>query len=97
MEKGSVLSVGRKLLLPNPTKDPNPKIAIKILEKKPTAVPLITPPKKTVVVKKDAPNSQKVISYGGYSLDLKLDKGCRSFVWGNCTCFVAKYKNVTWR
>jgi len=23
--------------------------------------------------------------------------GCRNFAFGNCTCFVAKYKDVSWR
>ena len=48
------------------------------------------------VPRKNTPNGQKTIAYGGYSLDLKVPNGCRGFVWGNCTCFVAKYKNVTW-
>jgi surface antigen len=39
----------------------------------------------------------KTLTYGTYSLNLKVEKGCRNFAWGNCTCFVAKYKNVTWR
>lgn len=96
MQKGAVLSIGKSLLLPNPTKDPTKKIVAKPVEKKPT-VPVKTPAKKPSAPKKDAPNTQTTISYGGYSLDLKVAKGCRNFVWWNCTCFVAKYKNVTWR
>lgn len=34
---------------------------------------------------------------GYYPLSLKVSAGCRNFAFGNCTCFVAKYKNVTWR
>ena len=34
---------------------------------------------------------------GYYPLTLRVSSGCRNFYFGNCTCFVAKYKNVTWR
>ena len=100
MSAGNVLSVGRKLLLPNPTKDPTKKIAVvPPVQKKPVQNTVQTKPVKqeTVIPKKNEPNVRKTITYGGYSLDLKVNSGCRSFVWGNCTCFVAKYKNVTWR
>jgi hypothetical protein len=65
--------------LPNTTKNPNKKIVVKPVDKQPTT-PLKNPTKQTLV-KKDAPNTQKTISYGGYSLDLKVAKGCRYFVW----------------
>mgnify|MGYP006321228907 FL=1 len=100
MSAGNVLSVGRKLLLPNPTKDPTKKIAVvPPVQKKPVQNTVQTKPVKqeTAIPKKNEPNVRKTITYGGYSLDLKVNSGCRSFVWGNCTCFVAKYKNVTWR
>jgi LysM repeat protein len=72
LEKGKLLTVGKQLLLPNPTKDPNKKVVVKAPEKKPAPVKKNTP--KPVVVKKDAPNTQKTISYGGYSLDLMVEK-----------------------
>lgn len=99
LSNASKLRIGQKLLLPNPKKDPNPK--------KPDAKPVVTkttPPKANAPVKKPevqaaktVNNTLKTITYGSYSLNLKVDKGCRNFAWGNCTCFVAKYKNVTWR
>lgn len=90
----SKIRIGQKLFLPNPTKDPNPK---KIEAKK---APVVAKNTKSAAVK--APSKAtvappKILSYGSYSLNLKVEKGCRNFAWGNCTCFVAKYKNVTWR
>jgi LysM repeat protein len=90
----SKIRIGQKLFLPNPTKDPNPK---KIEAKK---APVVAKNTKSAVVKvpsKVTVAPPKVLTYGSYSLNLKVEKGCRNFAWGNCTCFVAKYKNVTWR
>jgi surface antigen/LysM repeat protein len=98
LRKGVTLSIGRKLLVPNPTKDPNKKIPPKIAATpKPTNTVSAPKPAKVNVAKKEPVKDQQTITYGGYTLSLKVSKGCRSFVWGNCTCFVAKYKNVTWR
>lgn len=73
IDKKGILSVGKTLILPNTTKDPDTKIAVVPPVKKPTTP--TTPVKQTpVVVKKKAPVDQKTISYGGYSLDLKVDK-----------------------
>ncbi len=99
MSNAARLSVGKTLLLPNPTKDPtkkteNVQIAQKPADKK-TPTKTVAPPK--TPTKKEPAKDPKVITYGSYSLSLKVDKWCRGFVWGNCTCFVAKYKNVTWR
>ncbi len=96
LEKGAILTVWKKLLLPSPTKDPTKILVKKPLEKKTSSVVAVSTSKK-IIPKKDAVNIQKTLSYGGYSLDLKVEKWCRNFVWWNCTCFVAKYKNVTWR
>ncbi len=78
LEQRSILSVGKTLLLPNPTKDPNKKVIVKVPEKKPVAVvKTVVPAVKKVVpvaVQRNAPNTQKTISYGGYSLDLKVEK-----------------------
>lgn len=98
LSNASKLRIGQKLLLPNPTKDPNPK---KPATKTPvigktTPKPQNTPPSQKSQIK-PAVNSLKTLTYGSYSLNLKVEKGCRNFAWGNCTCFVAKYKNVTWR
>ncbi|MBP6921052.1 LysM peptidoglycan-binding domain-containing protein [Candidatus Gracilibacteria bacterium] len=103
MSRNSKLSVGKQLLLPNPTKDPTKK-PVPQVAKAPApvdntakkAAPAPAPvAKKALVVQ--TPKDPLNITYGGYSLSLKVSKGCRNFVWGNCTCFVAKYKNVTWR
>lgn len=93
LANASKLRIGQKLLLPNPTKDPNPK------KTQPTPVASQkTPAKKAPVKVADAAvSTPKTLTYGTYSLNLKVEKGCRNFAWGNCTCFVAKYKNVSWR
>lgn len=97
LTSASRIRIGQKLFLPNPTKDPNPKKpeirATVIAQNKPELVP----PAKKSAVKSSEVLPPKTLTYGTYSLDLKVDKGCRNFAWGNCTCFVAKYKNVTWR
>ncbi len=77
MNEGAVLSVGKTLLLPNPTKDPTKKIVTKPTTpaKKPTQnTPQKPAPKPASQPKKDAPNTIKTISYGGYALDLKVEK-----------------------
>ncbi len=85
MSSGKVLSVGRKLLLPNPTKDPTKKIVVAPPVQpvnKPVNTPVKTTPKTTTAnPKKNSPNVQKTISYGDYSLDLKVPNGCRGFAW----------------
>ncbi len=96
LTSASKIRIGQKLLLPNPKKDPNPKKP----ENKPadatkTAKSTATVAKKTP--EKTTASAPKTLTYGSYSLNLKVEKGCRNFAWGNCTCFVAKYKNVTWR
>lgn len=106
MSRNTTLSVGKKLLLPNPTKDPTKKPAPQIAKSTPVA-PKNTPekngwntsPKPAAPQQKiiQTPKDQDNITYGDYSLSLKVNKWCRNFVWGNCTCFVAKYKNVSWR
>lgn len=102
MNKGATLSVGRKLLLPNPTKDPTKKPAIVAAQPAPASTnkPTAATPKpvpKAAVARKEPAKDPQIIAYGDYSLSLKIGKWCRNFVWWNCTCFVAKYKNVTWR
>lgn len=87
------IRVGQKLLLPNPTKDPNPKKPQIVPAAKVTAKPTTSSNKTPAKVT----STPKTLTYGTYSLDLKVEKWCRNFAWGNCTCFVAKYKNVTWR
>lgn len=96
LTNASKIRIGQKLFLPNPTKDPTAK--------KPAPKPVATtnPPKTPTSssTKKPAPKTSttpKSISYGTYSLKLQVEKWCRNFAWWNCTCFVAKYKNVTWR
>lgn len=103
MNKGSTLSIGRKLLLPNPTKDPTKKPAIATTAKPASPSPAAPKPAATTAPKPaaaKAPVAKKdpqTITYWDYTLSLKVGKWCRNFVWWNCTCFVAKYKNVTWR
>lgn len=74
LTNASKIRVGQKLLLPNPTKDPTPK--------KPAPTPAVaqktsshTSPK--VVPKVPAKNSSsapRTLTYGSYSLDLKVEK-----------------------
>lgn len=84
MSPKSTLTVGNKLLLPNPTKDPTKKPPVQVAttqsEKKPVPAKNTPAPTLKTAVKvavKDPP----VITYGGYSLSLKINKGCRNFVW----------------
>lgn len=91
MNRGSTLTVGRKLLLPNPTKDPTKKPAAQVAltkEDKKTApktapaaespkLASVTPPKKEAPkkeAKKEAPKDPPIITYGDYSLSLKITK-----------------------
>lgn len=100
MSRNTKLSVGKQILLPNPTKDPTKKPAPQVAKTPttPKPAPAANNAKKPAApAPKPAPRDQQVITYGDYSLSLKVSKWCRNFVWGNCTCFVAKYKNVTWR
>lgn len=98
MGRNSTLSVGKQILLPNPTKDPTKKPAPQVAKTPATPKPApANNTKKPAPAPKPASKDQQVITYGDYSLSLKVNKWCRNFVWGNCTCFVAKYKNVTWR
>lgn len=92
LSNASKLRIGQKLLLPNPTKDPNAKK----IQNTPIAAQK-TPAKSPVKAPDKVTTTPKTLTYGTYSLNLKVEKGCRNFAWGNCTCFVAKYKNVTWR
>ena len=81
MNKGSTLSIGRKLLLPNPTKDPTKKptqIATKTpdssvknpVNQKPTQ----TQNPKPAVIKKTPAKDPQTITYGDYTLSLKVGK-----------------------
>ncbi len=99
LSQNATLKVSQSLLIPNPTKDPTKvTVAATTTATRPTtntnAASTNTSSKTTTTVAKSDPQT---ISYGSYSLSLKVEKGCRNFVWWNCTCFVAKYKNVTWR
>jgi hypothetical protein len=76
MSNAARLSVGKTLLLPNPTKDPtkkteNVQIAQKPADKK-TPTKTVAPPK--TPTKKEPAKDPKVITYGSYSLSLKVDK-----------------------
>jgi hypothetical protein len=78
MSNAARLSVGKSLILPNPTKDPvkkpeNVQIAqIKPADKKPEAK--VTPEKPKTVAKAEPAKDPQVISYGSYSLNLKVTK-----------------------
>lgn len=76
MSNAARLSVGKTLLLPNPTKDPTKKIENVQLAQKPadkkTATKTVAPPK--APAKKEAAKDPKVITYGSYSLSLKVEK-----------------------
>ncbi|MCB9807463.1 LysM peptidoglycan-binding domain-containing protein [Candidatus Peribacteria bacterium] len=94
MSRNSTLSVGRQLLLPNPTKDPTKKVATQPTAPSPAAktatkTPVATATSAQPVAKKPAekpvviqtPKDPQNITYGDYSLSLKVSKGCRGFVW----------------
>lgn len=76
MSPRSTLTVGHKLLLPNPTKDPNKKPPVQVATIQPVKKPVPTRTTTTIskapvkVAVKDPP----VITYGGYSLSLKINK-----------------------
>lgn len=80
MNKGATLSIGRKLLLPNPTKDPTKKPAIAAAKptSTPTAKPAVAaapkPAAKTAVAKKEPAKDPQTITYGDYTLSLKIGK-----------------------
>ena len=80
MNKGATLSIGRKLLLPNPTKDPTKKPAIaaaKPATTMPAAKPTVAaskPAAKTAVAKKEPAKDPQTITYGDYTLSLKIGK-----------------------
>ena len=101
MSNAARLSVGKTLILPNPTKDPTKKAEIvqiaqvKPADKKPETKAASEKPK--TPAKTEPAKDPQIITYGSYSLNLKVPKWCRGFVWWNCTCFVAKYKDVNWR
>lgn len=72
LQQGGVLSIGKVLLLPNPTKDPTKKVVNNPPTKKPVAT--TTNKTKTASPKKETPTEIKTLTYGGYSLDLKVEK-----------------------
>lgn len=78
MSPRSTLTVGNKLLLPNPTKDPAKKpvqvAATKQPEKKPAPAKNNTPAPVLKTAVKVAVKDPPVITYGGYSLSLKVNK-----------------------
>jgi surface antigen len=93
MKSNATLSIWKTLFLPRPTKDPT-KVVNKPEIKSDKKTPTIKPAPKPATRPKIDPAT---LTYGEYTLNLKVTKGCRSFAWWNCTCFVAKYKDVTWR
>ncbi len=79
MNKGATLSIGRKLLLPNPTKDPTKKPVIAATKPVTTTTtkPATTSPKpvaKATVAKKEPAKDPQTITYGDYTLSLKIGK-----------------------
>lgn len=79
MNKGATLSVGRKLLLPNPTKDPTKKPAIAAVQSAPapTNKSTATAPRPVpiaAVARKEPAKDPQTITYGDYSLSLKIGK-----------------------
>lgn len=42
-------------------------------------------------------STSRIVNDGNYAYQLVKQSEGRRFAWGNCTYFVAKYKNVTWR
>ena len=82
MSRKSTLSVGKKLLLPNPTKDPTKKPVTQVA-KAPAPAAKKAPTNNTekkapapapAPAPRPAARDQQVITYGDYSLSLKLNK-----------------------
>lgn len=69
--------------VPPPAPAPKPKPAPK-------------PAPKPVVVKKPANTGSAELGERTYAIR-STPGGIKGFAWGNCTAFVAQYKNVTWR
>lgn|GEM_PF-1906028 len=78
LTSASKIRIGQKLLLPNPTKDPNPK---KINTPEPVAKKPISSPSSTAKIQDKPVITPMTLTYGTYSLDLKVGKGCRNFAW----------------
>jgi surface antigen len=99
LKNGAPVAVGREIIIPNPTRDPaKPANPQKPDPRKPDPKKPNPPIAQKPAQKKPAQKlDPKSITYGDYTLNLKVSKWCRNFAWGNCTCFVAKYKDVTWR
>lgn len=78
MSRKSTLSVGKKLLLPNPTKDPTKKPVTQVAKAPAPAAKKAptnnTEKKAPAPVPRPAARDQQVITYGDYSLSLKLNK-----------------------
>ena len=77
MSRGSTLSVGKKLLLPNPTKDPTKKPVTQVAKTPTTPKPAPAnnnAKKPAAPAPKPAPRDQQVLTYGDYSLSLKVSK-----------------------
>lgn len=78
MTQNTTLSVGKQLLLPNPTKDPTKKSPTQLVNKSTSVtkkpVPSQTPVKKTPASTKNQSREQQNITYGDYSLALKVNK-----------------------
>lgn len=77
MSRNTKLSVGKQILLPNPTKDPTKKPAPQVAKTPttPKPAPAANNAKKPAApAPKPAPRDQQVITYGDYSLSLKVSK-----------------------
>ncbi len=80
LSNASKLRIGQKLLLPNPTKDPNPKkpdiktlaIVPKVAPPAVTKVPTNKPKEVKSAAAVVASNALKSISYGSYTLHLQV-------------------------
>lgn len=75
MSRNAKLSVGRQILLPNPTKDPTKKPAPQVAKTPTTPKPApANNTKKPAPAPKPVSKDQQVITYGDYSLSLKVNK-----------------------
>jgi len=93
------ISVGQTLIIPD-GKKLIPKAPVLPPPPKPAPKPVVkNPPKQTGTSSKDyvfsqGARSEYVNTDGAYQLVKRTPT--RTFYWGNCTWFVAQYKNVTW-
>ena len=91
LSAGAQLAIGSELIIPDGKRPVEPK---PVLAAKPKPAKKPAASRVALAARAAAPSAAQEIA-DGYTLE-KVSNG-KGFVWGNCTYFVAKYANVTWR